>query len=41
MSKMDGSGDVVKAQVGEKKVIRQYYDVSKNGRVKIVATSGI
>jgi hypothetical protein len=42
MSKMNGDNLTVKSQIGEKKVIKQYYDISgKNNRVKIVATSGI
>ena len=42
MSKMNGDNLTVKSQIGEKKVIKQYYDISgQNNRVKIVATSGI
>jgi len=42
MSKMNGSDDVVKSQIGEKKLIKQYYDVAgKNNRIKMVATSNI
>ena len=40
-SRMDGSNDVVKYQNGNKKVLKRYYDISKDKRVRIVVTTDI